>query len=247
MLSGVSIRTLHFYEEVGILKPAYYGENGYRYYEEKELLLLQQILFYKELGFTIKQIQVVLGKSDFDQLQALRSHKVALSKEHERRGILLQTIDNTIKHLQGIYKMKEDEMYYGFISKEQQAEYMNYLKNKIGDDHPFFEESERKIQAMGKAGLERTQKEGDVIFRELANLKEKGVSSDSKEVQVIVLKLYNWVKHFWTPDKESFRGLGNGYTDLAWKPFFEKFDPHHPKLAKFLADGMKIFAEKNLK
>ena len=67
-LSGVTVRTLHFYEEEGLLKPSYYGSNGYRYYEEKELLQLQQILFFKELGFTIKQIKKVIGKCDFDQL-----------------------------------------------------------------------------------------------------------------------------------------------------------------------------------
>lgn len=61
-LSGVTVRTLHFYEEEGLLKPSYYGANGYRYYEEKELLQLQQILFFKELGFTIKQIKKVVGK-----------------------------------------------------------------------------------------------------------------------------------------------------------------------------------------
>src|SRR5436190_4424109 len=100
-LSGVTIRTLYFYEEIGLLKPAYYGSNGYRYYEEKELLQLQQILFFKELGFTLKQIQKVVGKSDFDQLAALHSHKKALSKEWEKIGLLLKTIDKTINHLKG--------------------------------------------------------------------------------------------------------------------------------------------------
>src|ERR1700686_1785965 len=74
-LSGVTVRTLHFYEEADLLKPAYYGSNGYRYYEEKELLQLQQILFFKELGFSLKQIQKVLGPDDFDQLSALYSHR----------------------------------------------------------------------------------------------------------------------------------------------------------------------------
>ena len=76
-LSGVTVRTLHFYEEAGLLKPAYYGSNGYRYYEENELLQLQQILFFKELGLSIKQISKVLGSNDFDQLAALHSHKKA--------------------------------------------------------------------------------------------------------------------------------------------------------------------------
>lgn len=80
-LSGVTVRTLHYYEEIGLLNPAFYGANGYRYYEEKELLQLQQILFFKELGFSLRQIQKVLGRSDFDQLAALHSHRRALSQE----------------------------------------------------------------------------------------------------------------------------------------------------------------------
>ena len=95
-ISGVTVRTLHFYEEAGLLKPAYYGSNGYRYYEEKELLQLQQILFFKELGLTLKQIRKVLGKSDFDQIAALHSHRKALSCEWEKISRLLKTVDKTI-------------------------------------------------------------------------------------------------------------------------------------------------------
>lgn len=113
-LSGVTIRTLHFYEEAELLKPAYYGSNGYRYYEEKELLQLQQILFFKELGFTLKQIRKVIGRSNFDQLAALHSHKRALTREWEKIGHLLKTIDKTIKHMQGKKKMKDREFFNGF-------------------------------------------------------------------------------------------------------------------------------------
>lgn len=98
-LLGVTVRTLHFYEELGILKPAYYGSNGYRYYEEKELVQLQQILFFKELGFSLKQIKKVLGRSDFDRLAALHSHRKSLSQEWEKLGQLLEVIDKTIDHL----------------------------------------------------------------------------------------------------------------------------------------------------
>ena len=108
-LSGVTIRTLHFYEEIGLLKPAYHGSNGYRYYEEKELLQLQQILFFKELGFSLKQIQKVIGRDDFDQLSALYSHRKSLNREWEKIGVLLDTIDKTIKHMKGKKKMKDKE------------------------------------------------------------------------------------------------------------------------------------------
>lgn len=98
-LLGVTVRTLHFYEELGILKPAYYGSNGYRYYEEKELVQLQQILFFKELGFSLKQIKKVLGRSDFDRLAALHSHRKFLCQEWEKLGQMLEVIDKTIDHL----------------------------------------------------------------------------------------------------------------------------------------------------
>src|SRR5438477_11765700 len=73
-ISGVSVRTLHFYDEAGLLKPAYHGPNGYRFYEEPQLLILQQILFYREMGFELKQIKEVLGRTDFDIIEALKSH-----------------------------------------------------------------------------------------------------------------------------------------------------------------------------
>ncbi|MBM3197573.1 MAG: MerR family transcriptional regulator [Chlamydiae bacterium] len=113
-LSGVTIRTLHFYGEIGLLEPAYHGSNGYRYYEEKELLQLQQILFFKELGFSLKQIQKVLGRDDFDQLSALYTHRKSLTREWEKIGVLLKTIDKTIKHMKGKKKMKDKEIFDGF-------------------------------------------------------------------------------------------------------------------------------------
>src|SRR5271156_622440 len=83
-LSGVSVRTLHFYDEIGLLRPAYIETNGYRYYEEKELLLLQQILFFRELGFELKKIQKILGQSDFNKIAALTSHRQILEKDLDK-------------------------------------------------------------------------------------------------------------------------------------------------------------------
>src|SRR6058998_1814520 len=80
-MSGVSVRTLHFYDETGLLKPAYHGANGYRFYEEPQLLTLQQILFYRELGFELKQIQRILSRSDFDKIGALESHRRLLRQD----------------------------------------------------------------------------------------------------------------------------------------------------------------------
>ena len=113
-MSGVSVRTLHFYDETDLLKPAYYGANGYRFYEEPQLLTLQQILFYRELGFELKQIKAVLGRADFEKLAALESHRLVLEKSLARTRRLLTTIDKTIEHLKGTKQMTTEEMFAGF-------------------------------------------------------------------------------------------------------------------------------------
>jgi DNA-binding transcriptional MerR regulator len=113
-MSRVSVRTLHFYDEMGLLKPAYYGANGYRFYEEPQLLILQQILFYRELGFELRQIQRILGRADFGKLAALQSHRKVLEKDLARTRRLIETVDKTIQHLKGKKKMKNQEMFVGF-------------------------------------------------------------------------------------------------------------------------------------
>src|SRR4030095_11847485 len=100
-MSGVSVRTLHFYDEIGLLTPACYGANGYRFYEEPQLLTLQQILFYRELGFELKHIKSILRRPDFEKVTALQSHRKVLQKNLARTRALITTIDKTIDHLKG--------------------------------------------------------------------------------------------------------------------------------------------------
>jgi DNA-binding transcriptional MerR regulator/quercetin dioxygenase-like cupin family protein len=113
-MSGVTVRTLHFYDEAGLLKPAFVGENGYRFYEEPQLLTLQQILFYRELGVELKRIKELLGRAEFEKLGALESHRKVLQEKLIRSQRLIETIDNTIEHLKGTRKMKSNEMFAGF-------------------------------------------------------------------------------------------------------------------------------------
>lgn len=113
-MSGVSVRTLHFYDETGLLKPAYHAANGYRFYEEPQLLTLQQILFYRELGFELKEIKRILDRADFENVAALESHRQVLEKNLTRTRTLIETIDKTIQHLKGTTKMKSEEMFLGF-------------------------------------------------------------------------------------------------------------------------------------
>jgi DNA-binding transcriptional MerR regulator/quercetin dioxygenase-like cupin family protein len=113
-ISGVSVRTLHFYDETGLLKPAYHGANGYRFYEEAQLLTLQQILFYRELGFELKHIQRILGRAEFEKVAALQSHREVLEANLARTQRLLETIDATISHLEGTTEMTGEELFAGF-------------------------------------------------------------------------------------------------------------------------------------
>src|SRR2546423_3749238 len=113
-MSGVSVRTLHFYDEMALLKPAYIKANGYRIYEEAQLLLLQQILFYRELGFELKRIKEILSQRKFEKVAALKSHREILEKNVTRTRTLIETIDKTISHLKGTKKMKNEELFTGF-------------------------------------------------------------------------------------------------------------------------------------
>jgi DNA-binding transcriptional MerR regulator len=113
-MSGVSVRTLHFYDETGLLKPAYHGANSYRFYEQPQLLTLQQILFYRELGFELKEIKRILDQPDFQNVAALESHRQVLMNNLTRTRSLIETVDKTIRHLKGDKKMKNEEMFVGF-------------------------------------------------------------------------------------------------------------------------------------
>lgn len=113
-MSGVSVRTLHFYDEMALLKPAYTKANGYRIYEEPQLLKLQQILFYRELGFELKRVKRILAQAKFQKAAALRSHRKVLEKNVTRTRTLIETIDKTISHLKGTKKMKSEELFTGF-------------------------------------------------------------------------------------------------------------------------------------
>lgn len=233
-LSGVSVRTLHFYEEIGLLKPSYYGANGYRYYEEKELLQLQQILFFKELGFTLKQIRKVLGRSDFDKLAALHSHRQSLYNDKEKIERLIETIDRPIKHLKGKKKMigsfslkeKESEPY---LKVEQLV--LKSVKNST---------SEKKEKSFSK----NINKKAHPIFRELVSCIKKGLDPTSSEVQNIIKKHHTLVEQVSTGTKEVYEALARLYREHP--EYRKQLDPLHPQLAEFMQKAMTIFAEDEL-
>ena len=109
-LSGVSVRTLHHYDEIGLLKPAFLGENRYRYYGREELLRLQDILFHRELGVPLQEIARLLELQGPDRVAILREHREWLAQRVERSRQLLETIDRTIAELNGDGAMDDKEL-----------------------------------------------------------------------------------------------------------------------------------------
>jgi DNA-binding transcriptional MerR regulator len=243
-LSGVSVRTLRFYDEINLLKPAYHGANGYRYYEEEQLLLLQQILFFRELEFELKQIKKILGRGDFDKIAALKSHRKTLQKNADRMKRLLKTIDKTIDHLTGEKIMNAQDMYYGF-SKQQQEEYEKYLVNRIeGQAQDLIAESKHNTQSWKKSDWEKMKKESNELYQAFAKAIDQKLKVTSPVVQELVLTHFQIIKKFYKPTKEVYVGLGQLYVE---HPDFQKFfDAYHPELAHFLAQAMQVFAEREL-
>lgn len=240
-LSGVSVRTLHFYDEIGLLKPAFVGDNGYRYYDQEQLLSLQQILFFRELGFPLADIQQMMADPAFDRLSALESHKVLLAKKVERLETLMNTIDRTITHLKGQTPMADNEMYLGFDAA-QQAEYEAEIRRKYGVD--LVDESKRRTQGWKKEDYQRIQEQMAERCQVLAGMLERKLSPDDPAVQGEVKRHHDWIENFYTPTREVYVGLGQMYCD---DPRFRKlYDKYHPELAPYFAEAMRIYAEREL-
>lgn len=241
-LSGVSVRTLHFYDEIGLLKPAYYGENNYRYYEEEQILLLQQILFYRELGFPLSEIQAILQSETFDKIEALESHRNSLQADLDKTKTLIKTIDKTIAHLRGQTIMKLEDIFHGF-TEEKQKLYEEFLVDS-GVSETVINKVRDKVKTWKKEQWLENKKEADTINAELVLAINKKLDPASAEVQALIKKHYQMTCQFWTPNRESYIGLSQLYG--SHPDFVKYFDNLHPKLLDFLAKAMKIFAEKEL-
>jgi DNA-binding transcriptional MerR regulator len=242
-ISGVSVRTLHFYDEVGLLKPAYCGANGYRFYEEPQLLMLQQILFYRKLGFELKQIKRIVGRSDFDKIAALESHRKVLRKDLAKTQELIRTIDKTIAHLKGTKKMKSQELFVGF-DPEQQAKHEQDLIDRFGE--PMRESiaaSKVRVKNWKQADWVKAGVAFNEICKDLVSALEQKLAAESPDVQRIIRRHYEWLKQFWTPTRERYTVHTLMITDSELRKAYEA---HHPQLPEFIAAGIKTFAEQEL-
>jgi DNA-binding transcriptional MerR regulator len=241
-LSGVSVRTLHWYDKKRLLKAAYHGANGYRYYEEEQLLLLQQILFFKKLGFSLKDIQKLLLQPDFDKVKALEEHRQFLTEHIKRTKILITTIDKTLLHLRGEEMMKLEAIFEGF-TEEKQQHYVDYLEKK-GVNRQIIEQSKLKTKHWNKNDWLAHKKAADKVHTDLIAAINNGDAPESHEVQNIIKTHYELTCKHWTPDRSSYSALAELYG--SHDDFVAFYQNLHPQLLGFLQAAMCFYAEKNL-
>jgi len=239
-LSGVTVRTLHHYDQIGLLQPAYHGGNNYRYYEEEQLLMLQQILFYRELGIPLDDIKRILKSSEFSKIKALNAHKRVLKMEFDRIKQKIKTIDKTIKHLEGKTKMKDEEMFYGLDSPRQKK----YEKHLIEKGVCTKEDIEASRERAKRLDWDSFKKGWDQLCKDYVDAIQKNLSPASPEVQKLVRRHFEYVRKIYNPTKEKFIGLTQQYH--SHPDWLKMFNQYHPKLLEFMCEAMKIFADREL-
>ena len=245
-LSGVSVRALHHYDQIGLLKPASVGRNGYRYYGREEMLRLQQILFHRELEFPLEAIAEVLARPDFDRVEALRRHRDKLSAHLARYRRLLKTLDTTLAALEGETDMNDNELYQGF-SPQKQAEYEAWLVDRYGDGlRQPIADSRAKMKDWSKADMQAFMAEIETIERDLGQALANGVPADSEGVRAVLRRHHAWVGRSWKspPTAEAYAGLADLY--LEHPDFRARYEAVRPGLSEYLAEAMRRFAEREL-
>ena len=246
-ISGVSTRTLRFYDETGLLKPAFYGDNQYRYYEEEQLLLLQQILFYRELDFSLQDIQTVLGRDTFDKISSLQSHKSMLHEKLHRITEMLKTIDKTILHLRGEVSMQVEEFFDPIRLRNSsiQKEYEKYLVSKGILTQEEMNSSWEKLNQWTQDDWDNFKGNGDTFYRKMAEAIDNGLEPGNENVQNLVHQHYLIIQPLWSFNQSSYIKLADAYIeDQNFKKFCEIY---HHKLLSFLVEAMKHYAKHQLR
>jgi DNA-binding transcriptional MerR regulator len=237
-LAGVTPRSLHYYDEIGLLPPAWIAENGYRNYDEGSLLRLQQILLYREFDLPLAEIKRILDGEAFDALISLRRHQETLRQRINRTEKLIASIADTIQYLEGIKEMDEIKMFEPFNEK-QQAEYEKEAAEKY--DPEIVKASQRKWKSYTKEEKQRIGEEGNAVYRDFVLAIPKGPASP--EAQDCVRRWRKHMAYFWEPNDEQCLGLADLYNeDPRFKANFDKIDP---RLAGFVRLAVKVSVEEN--
>jgi DNA-binding transcriptional MerR regulator len=241
-LSGVSVRTLHHYDEIGLLKPAFIGENRYRYYGREELLRLQDILFHRELGVPLQEIAGLLATDGRDRLAILREHRDRIAEQVERSRQLLATIDRTIGELNGEGTMDDKEHSQGF-APEKQAEYEEWLVDRFGDGmRERIEDSKAKLNTLGADGIAARLAEGEAVGLALADAFKTGAAPEDPANASLLARHHAWIAAMWdrTCPPEAYAGLADLY--LEHPDFRTNFDRNGQGFTDWLASAMKAYA-----
>jgi len=241
-MSGVSSRALRHYDEIGLLPPAHIGANGYRYYEQAELLRLQQILLLRELGVGLAEIAKILDNQR-DPVQALRAHHQRLLAERDRLAALAETVARTIDqlHAEGDGAMprinRPENLFEGF----DPSAYEDEARQRWPEE---YERSRRFTDSLTPQDTERLQREMTAAMIRMAELMAAGEPVDSAAVQAEIDAAYHGVCRFWTPDAAAFKGLGRMYVED--ERFKANYDRIADGLAEFYRDAMAWYADTRL-
>ncbi|MBC1898649.1 MerR family transcriptional regulator [Listeria booriae] len=242
-LAGVSTRTLRYYDEIGILKPARINSSGYRIYGQNEVDRLQQILFYREMNVGLDKIKAILEQPDFDETEALKTHRAQLLDKRKQLDELIRNVEKSIAHSERRITMTDQEKFEGFKQKmidENEEKYGTEIREKYGDDK--INKSNAKLKGMSEAEMERVNRLAATILVELAEAFETGDPAGEKAQEVAAMHK-EWLSTYWdTYSKEAHAGLAQMYVDD--ERFTAYYDKDQPGLAAFLRDAIVIFTSK---
>jgi DNA-binding transcriptional MerR regulator len=239
-IAGVSTRTLRYYDEIGILKPARINSSGYRIYGQSEVDLLQQILFYRELGVSLESIKNIVTSPSFDSTNALKEHREKLLAKREQLDMLIANVDKTLAVSEGRMTMNNKEKFEGFKQKiidDNEKKYGEEIRAKYGDEQ--VDKSNNKIKGMTEQQYAEVEKLGtDVID----TLNEAFATGDpASELAQKAADLHRrWLSFYWDSyTKEAHAGVAQMYVDD--ERFTAYYDNKQPGTAAFLRDAVHIY------
>lgn len=235
-LSGVSIRTLHYYDEIGLLKPSEVSaENGYRYYDELGMERIQQILFYRELDFPLKEIQKIMNASGYNKQEALKKQRELLLMKQKRIERLLSLLEENLK---GDRMMSFQE----FDNTELEAAKKKYAKEveeRWGNTEAY-KENQTKTSQYGKEEWNATQGKMDAMIEKFAG--HVGEEPASAEVQALVREWQQLITDNWYEcSREILAGLGQMY--IADERFCTNMDRYKEGTAKLVSEAIAIYCK----
>lgn len=238
-LANISSRTLRHYDAVGLLTPSSIGKNGYRFYEHADLLRLQNILFYRELDFSLDEIKRILMGTDFDILSSLAYQKRLLENKRKRLSTIISTINKTIHSMKNNEPLKDEELYEGLTSKEIQSRKQEAAELYGHTDA--YKESQKRVARFTRTDWQSIKVDAQKNIEALAKLKRSGADPTSPAVQEEIVHHHAGIQRFYDCTRQIYLGLADLYvTD----PRFRKnYDDHEEGLAEFLSTGMKEFAK----